>query len=274
MDDCHGFVTFNYSTPLSIISSLLLSVLTSHLTPIIARVTNSTVNIVDEMSMVGRKIFGQVDQRLRQTFPQCADQVLGGRSFLLFGDLGQLPPVMDLPFYKSVSRSALSDLGRSAYQSLNKAVVLTQVIRQQGQDPEQVRFRDILLRLGDASVTQDDWERLMTRRDGQVADKDSFEQALHLLPTVNAVAEHNLEKLRSNGKPVAEIKAVHRGPKAHIATSDDAGGLEPVIHVAYGARVMLTSNLWSREWSNGYSTGYLLSVGWTARFPSCSYSKF
>jgi ATP-dependent DNA helicase PIF1 len=53
--------------------------------------------IIDEMSMVGRKMFGQVDQRLRQAFPQCGDKVLGGRSCLLFGDFGQLPPVMDLP---------------------------------------------------------------------------------------------------------------------------------------------------------------------------------
>lgn len=69
-------------------------------------------------------------------------------------------------------------------------------------------------------------------------------KALHLFPTVNAVAEHNLEMLHNNGQPVAEIKDVHRGPRAHTATSEDAGGLEPVVHVGCGARVMLTSNLW------------------------------
>ena len=53
--------------------------------------------IIDEMSMVGRKIFGQVDQRLRQVFPHQADELFGGCSCLLFGDFGQLPPVMDLP---------------------------------------------------------------------------------------------------------------------------------------------------------------------------------
>ena len=90
--------------------------------------------IIDEMSMVGRKIFGQVDQRLRQAFPQCGNKILGGRSCLLFGDFGQLPPVMDLPLYTSVSRSSLSDLGRSAYQLFDKAVVLTQVMRQQSQE--------------------------------------------------------------------------------------------------------------------------------------------
>ena len=67
--------------------------------------------IIDEVSMVGRKHFGQVDQRLRQAFPHKAQEVLGRCSCLLIGDFGQLPPVMDLPLYTSVSRSAISDLG-------------------------------------------------------------------------------------------------------------------------------------------------------------------
>ena len=53
--------------------------------------------IIDEMSMVGRKFLGQVDKRLRQVFPHQADELFGGCSCLLFGDFGQLPPVMDLP---------------------------------------------------------------------------------------------------------------------------------------------------------------------------------
>ena len=49
--------------------------------------------------MVGRKLFGQVDRRLRQVFPRHACEAFGGCSCLLFGDFGQLPPVMDLPLY-------------------------------------------------------------------------------------------------------------------------------------------------------------------------------
>ena len=47
--------------------------------------------IIDEMSMVGRKTLGQVDNRLRQAFPHHAQEVFGGCSCLLFGDFGQLP---------------------------------------------------------------------------------------------------------------------------------------------------------------------------------------
>ena len=96
--------------------------------------------IIDEMSMLGRKLFGQVDQRLRQAFPHRAGEALGGCSCLLVGDFGQLPPVMDLPLYSSVPRSAIADLGRTTYQLFAKAVVLTEVLQRDGQDREQVRF--------------------------------------------------------------------------------------------------------------------------------------
>ena len=200
--------------------------------------------IIDEMSMVGRKLFGQVDKRLRQAFPHRADEVLGGCSCILFGDFGQLPPVMDLPLYSADARSALSDLGRTAYQCFDKAVVLTQVMRQAGEDPQQVRFRDILMPLRDGHLTTDDWKHLMTRSAACVTDFGSFNNALHLYPTVESVAEHNLTKLKHCTHPVAQIKAIHNGPRADRASSDDASGLEAVIHIAKGARVMLISNLW------------------------------
>ena len=44
--------------------------------------------VIDEMSMVGRKVFGEIDRRLRQTFPHRAQEVFGGCSILLFGDFG------------------------------------------------------------------------------------------------------------------------------------------------------------------------------------------
>ena len=97
--------------------------------------------IIDEMSMVGRSVFGQVDSRLRQVFPRHADQPLGGRSCLLFGDFGQLPPVMDLPLYTTEQRSAaMSDRGSATYQLFNKAVVLKQVCASQDRTPARCSF--------------------------------------------------------------------------------------------------------------------------------------
>jgi len=68
---------------------------------------------------------------------------------------------MDLPLYTTAARSALSDLGSAAYQLFDRAVVLKQVMYQSGQSPTQVLFHDILLRLRDARLTENDWEQLM-----------------------------------------------------------------------------------------------------------------
>ena len=194
--------------------------------------------------MVGRKLFGQVDQCLCQAFPHRAQEVLGGCFCLLVGDFGQLPPVMDLPLYTSVSRSAISDLGRTTYQMYSTAVTLTQVMRQNGQDNDQVRFRELLLHLRDGSVTTADWELLMTRCLSHITNPDNFKDALHLHPTVEAVAEHKVASLQSSGQPIAIIKVIHTGPSASKASSDDASGLELVVSLAHSARLMLISNLW------------------------------
>ena len=168
--------------------------------------------IIDKMSMVRRTLLGQVDNRLCQLFPHKADTLFGGCSCFLFGDFGQLPPVMDLPLFTTVSRSHLSNQGSAAYQQFDQAIVLNQAMRQSRQHPDQVLFRDILLRLRNAQLTIDDWKLLMTQTPAQVNDLTPFHSALHLHPTIEAVVEHNVAKLRTSGQPVATVKAVHSGP--------------------------------------------------------------
>ena len=200
--------------------------------------------IIDEMSMVGRKLFGQVDRRLRQAFPHRAEELFGGCSILLIGDFGQLPPVMDLPLYTTVSRTELSDLGSANYRMFDRAVVLDQVMRQAGQDADQQLFRHLLYRLRNGESTLDDWGHLMRQTPVELGKITPFDGALRLYPTTQAVAEYNIGKLWASGQPVAMIKAVHSGSGASKASTDDAGGLESVVCIAHGARVMLTANLW------------------------------
>ena len=80
--------------------------------------------IVDEMSMLGRKLSEQVGQGLCQAIPRHAGEALRQCSCLLVGDFGQLPSVMDLPLYSSVPRSAIADPRHTTYQLFAKAVVL------------------------------------------------------------------------------------------------------------------------------------------------------
>lgn len=44
--------------------------------------------------------------------------------------------------------------------------------------------------------------------------------------------------------PIAKINAIHSDSAAASTKADDAGGLYPIIFLAVGASVMLTSNLW------------------------------
>ena len=105
--------------------------------------------------MVGRKVFGMIDRRLRQAFPRKSQVLFGGCSVLLFGDFGQLPPCHGpSPLHYCHTIRSL----RSRVESLQKAFTLTQVMRQAGQDPEQIQFRNILLHLRNAEVTVENWQ--------------------------------------------------------------------------------------------------------------------
>ena len=73
----------------------------------------------------------------------------------------------------------------------------------------------------------------MTRTPAQVSDMSSFDNAVHLFPTIEAVVQHNINKLHAYGQPVATIRAVHTGPNASKASTDDAGGLQPVVRISY-----------------------------------------
>ncbi|XP_011407700.1 PREDICTED: uncharacterized protein LOC105314949 [Amphimedon queenslandica] len=152
--------------------------------------------IIDEMSIVGRKTFGMIDRRLRQPFPGKSQVVFGGCSISFFGVFGQLPPVMDLPIYNTVARSALSDQGYRAYSQFETAFTLTQVMRQSGQDPDQIRFWDILMRLRNGDTTMEDWNHLMEQTPTRIQDQSPYVNALRLFPTVEAVVDHNFAMLR------------------------------------------------------------------------------
>ena len=215
--------------------------------------------IIEEMSMIGRKLFGQVDRRLRQIFPHRSHEILGGCSCLLFGNFGQLPPVMDLPLYTIIPRTELSDLGSTIYHSFDQAVVLDQIMRQSGDDPEQILFRNILLRLRNGISTISDGEELMKHTPSNV-DSIPFSSAVHLFPTTQSVAEYNINQLRSINQPIATIKAVHTGQNAFKASLEEAGGLDPIIHLADTARVMLIANLWVEAGLVNGTVGTAISI--------------
>jgi hypothetical protein len=55
--------------------------------------------LIDGMSFIRPRLFIQIDSRLREAFPENKSSPFGGRSIILVGDLGQLPPAKDKPLY-------------------------------------------------------------------------------------------------------------------------------------------------------------------------------
>ncbi len=206
--------------------------------------TSKLYIIIDEMSMIGQRMLAWVDRRLRQATGKL-DVPMGGMSIILFGDFGQLPPVGDRPLYASPGNHELAIHGHTIYmQCFNTVVILSQILRQSGDDPAAQVFRELLLRLRNGQVNRSDWKHLLQRSPQTADNRDTFEDAVHLYYNKDSVAKHNFDRLASYGTPIARLNAIHSNSTAAAASPDDAGGLQPVLFLAKNARIMLTSNLW------------------------------
>ena len=136
----------------------------------------------------------------------------------------------------------------AAFQNFKTVVVLTQIVRQEGAD--QAAFRECLQHFRDGSLTQADYDFLYPRTTGNVTADDvkRFENSLYLMYTREEVREYNmqqLERLNHQGHRTARIDAIHSNKTAAAMTADTMQGLQPFIMLAVGARVMITSNIWT-----------------------------
>jgi ATP-dependent DNA helicase PIF1 len=161
--------------------------------------------LIDEMSFLGPRLFIQIDSRLREAFPENKSSPFGGRSIILVGDLGQLPPVKDKPLY------AGNTAGKVLWKKFNIVVTLDTIFRQQGNDPKQYSFRNLLMNIRNAEPFFDDWELLMSRAgmDLPIEERSLFNSSLHLFPTNNLVDLHNRQMLKSLNSPIARCVAEH-----------------------------------------------------------------
>ena len=171
---------------------------------------------------------------------------------LLFGDFGQLPPIGDTPMYStrdSARNHALTQEGRHVYESFSQSVTLSQIFCQEGENREQVRFRETLNNLRSYSITEDNYGLLAMRFWDVLTPqtRQHFTQQIHLLPTRASVQQMNFYQIALLNKPVVKCKAKHNCAAAKKASEDDADGLEKEIYLAEGAHVMLTRNIWTAK---------------------------
>lgn len=199
--------------------------------------------IIDEYSMLGQITFGWIDKRCKQA-SGFHDKLFGNKSLILCGDPAQLPPVADKPLYHAIPTNSIGEQGYLTYKMFDKVVKLNVNQRVQGDNPEQTQFRELLLRLRKGESTLDDWKLLLTRQPTNVDNLVEFSDATRLFYSNQEVGNYNHEQLTKLQQPVAQISARHSSAAAKKISADDFSGLQSLLFLAKGAKIMLTMNLW------------------------------
>ena len=206
--------------------------------------------LIDEYSMIGCSMMNKIDKRLRQAKPNCSNSPFGNMFVYLFGDIMQLPPVLDRPLYsQNISEAASTNEGYLAYRSFSHCQVLSVNQRQSGDSVEQTNFRDILHRISRGTSSHDDWTCLSGRFETAVpeTERQRFRSAIQLEPTRKQVTSNNLAQLLQLHRPIAKIVAKHNCSSAKEASEDVAQGLAAFLYLSVGCRVMLRSTLWVEQ---------------------------
>jgi hypothetical protein len=141
--------------------------------------------------------------------------------------------VADKPLYHAIPTNGIGEQGYLTYKMFDNVVKLNVNQRVQGHNPEQTRFRELLLRLRKGESTVDDWKLLLTRQPSNVDNLSEFKDATRLFYSNEEVGNYNHEQLIKLQQPVAQVTARHSSVQVFNH-----------YFFAKGAKVMLTMNLW------------------------------
>ena len=139
--------------------------------------------VIDEISMVGSRLFEKCNVRLQDIFG--TKKPFGNKHVIAIGDFYQMKPVLDSYVFKN-SGKEYTALAPNVWCEHFKIFSLEEIMRQR----DEKTFCQILNRLRKAQCTEEDNKVFQ----GRVVAKDSSEyrhNVRHILPFRNAVQEHN-----------------------------------------------------------------------------------
>lgn len=201
---------------------------------------NLKVLIIDEISMVGKLTFRDLNKFLRQI--KNSNQDFGGVSVLLVGDLFQLPPVKQSTIFQNPS---LTDAW-----FLFQLHELTEIVRQNG-DPN---FAALLNRLREGNQTPEDIEFIKTLSETDTTNWPSDSCKLFITNRLKDMEnEKHLNEFRRQGREVHTIYAndakrdvktnLHKITVSKDAPISDTGNLPYCLQLCESLRAMLTKNM-------------------------------
>jgi ATP-dependent exoDNAse (exonuclease V) alpha subunit len=194
--------------------------------------------VIDEISMVRADLLDAVDERLREAFHN--DLPFGGVQVIMFGDVYQLPPVVDeglMPYFEAVHNGYFFFNAHVWREAEFKIYELTQVFRQK--DPI---FKDILNAVRDGTVVDSQIEQLNARHSVSIPD----EGTVTLAPTNALVTTINQQRLDQLPGEVHKYQATVTGEmkKSVFPTEEN-------LQFKKSAQIVLLKNDKDGRWVNG-----------------------
>ena len=212
------------------------------------------VIIIDEVSMVGKKMTHTINERLKQI--KRNDSPFGKVSILAVGDFYQIAPVGDTMLCKDDK----GDLCQSPW-ALFKLWNLSQIMRQRD-DLEFAKVLNTMRTRLKSEIIQDNDIQLLTSR--CVTDGNAPNDVLHIYALNKDVKKYNDKMLHMTCENIITIQALdvpltgnQKGAPRTTPVRDAKTMLADSVKLAANARVMLTTNL---DVSDGLSNGVLGTV--------------